>query len=226
PRRLRVPLVGELEPEDRRVPRRDEREARVAPYLDTLGTIQGDRDVDLAGLQHRQARVHVGDGLHHELLYVGRAAPVARVRLQHHLHARHVAHELVGAGADRMLTKALLANLREVFLRDDDADARGGRAVERHEVRPGLLEPEAHRERVDDVDLTHARLEFLGAGSLVALEAELHILGGEGIAIVDLSPRRSLNSYTSPSGLSVHDSARLAPIFWFGIGRATASWIA
>src|SRR3989442_2133073 len=30
----------------------------------------------------------------------------------------------------------------------------------------------------------------------------------------------------SPSGLSVHDSARLAPIFCPGSGRTSASWIA
>src|SRR5262249_48302788 len=47
-----------------------------------------------------------------------------------------------------------------------------------------------------------------------------------GSPLWNLSPRRSLNSYVRPSGLSVHDSARLGPIFWFGSGRTSASWIA
>src|SRR5215470_19400289 len=47
-----------------------------------------------------------------------------------------------------------------------------------------------------------------------------------GSPLWNLSPRRSLNSYTRPSGLSVHDSARLGPIFWLGSGRTSASWIA
>src|SRR6266496_2932879 len=47
-----------------------------------------------------------------------------------------------------------------------------------------------------------------------------------GSPLWNLSPRRSLNSYTRPSGLSWYDSARLGPIFWFGSGRTTASWMA
>src|SRR2546426_3279673 len=47
-----------------------------------------------------------------------------------------------------------------------------------------------------------------------------------GSPLWNLRPRRSLNSYMSPSGLSVHDSARLLPIFCPDIGRTSASWSA
>src|SRR5262245_59765595 len=97
-----------------------------------------------------------------------------------------------------MLAKALFADLRDVFLRDDDADAGGGRAVERHEIGPGPFEPETHRERIDDVDLADARLELLGARPLVALEAELHVLAGDGIAVVELEPPAELELVGEP----------------------------
>jgi hypothetical protein len=44
-----------------------------------------------------------------------------------------------------------------------------------------------------------------------------------GSPLWNFRPRRSLNSYVSPSALSVHDSARLGPIFWPGSGRTSAS---
>src|SRR2546425_766548 len=47
-----------------------------------------------------------------------------------------------------------------------------------------------------------------------------------GSPLWNLRSRRSLNSYMSPSGLSVHDSARLLPIFCPGSGRTSASWSA
>src|SRR5262249_29550694 len=47
-----------------------------------------------------------------------------------------------------------------------------------------------------------------------------------GSPLWNLSPRRSLNSYVRPSGLSVHDSARLGPFLWLGGGRTSAWWIA
>src|SRR4030095_16369277 len=46
-----------------------------------------------------------------------------------------------------------------------------------------------------------------------------------GSPLWNLRSRRSLNSYTSPSGLSVHDSARLGDILPLpGSGRTSASW--
>src|SRR5262249_47750589 len=59
------------------------------------------------------------------------------------------------------------------------------RPVERHEVWPGLFELKAHGQWIDDLDLLDASLEFLGARPLVALVAELHVLGRDGVAIVE-----------------------------------------
>src|SRR4029077_20311634 len=48
-----------------------------------------------------------------------------------------------------------------------------------------------------------------------------------GSPLWNLRSRRSLNSYVSPSALSVHDSARLGDILPFpGRGRTRASWSA
>src|SRR2546426_9257392 len=44
-----------------------------------------------------------------------------------------------------------------------------------------------------------------------------------GSPLWNLRPRRSLNSCVNPSGLSVHDSAKLLPIFCPGSGRTSAS---
>src|SRR5919109_388614 len=48
----------------------------------------------------------------------------------------------------------------------------------------------------------------------------------KGSPLWNLSPSRSLNSYTNPSGLSVQDSAKLLPICSPGKGRTSASWSA
>src|SRR5439155_883688 len=82
--------------------------------------------------------------------------PVARIRFQHDLDARRVAHELVRAGADRILAKSLVADFFQVFLGHDDAGGGGRRAVEGHEVGPRLLQLEADRERVGASVTCHA----------------------------------------------------------------------
>jgi hypothetical protein len=60
------------------------------------------------------------------------------------------------------------------------------RPVERHEVREGLVEHEAHPVRIDHGDLAHLLLE--DAGALDPVEAELHVLGGKRITVVELEP--------------------------------------
>ena len=62
----------------------------------------------------------------------------------------------------------------------------GRRAVEGHEVGPRLLHDEAHPARVDHPHLFHALLEELGPAAAVPLEGELHVLRGDGIAVVEL----------------------------------------
>src|SRR5439155_1522016 len=59
------------------------------------------------------------------------------------------------------------------------------RAVERHEVGPRLLEAEANALGIDDLDRGHPGLERGGAATLVALERELHVVGGQRLAVVE-----------------------------------------
>ena len=81
-----------------------------------------------------------------------------------------------------MLLEAVGADLLEVVLGGDPAGGARQRAVERHEVRPRLMQHELHLVRVDDHDLLHL---FLELRPLRALEAELHVLGGERVAVVE-----------------------------------------
>ena len=48
----------------------------------------------------------------------------------------------------------------------------------------GLAQLEAHAVRIDDHDVPHLVVEHLRP--LGALEAELHVLGGEGVTVVEL----------------------------------------
>ena len=113
-----------------------------------------------------------------------RLAPVLLEGLQHQLHARREGDELVGAGADRRLLEALVADLLHVLLRHDPAGA-GGVGVEGQEVGPGLLEPEAHVLRVRRLDRGHLLLQQLLRGAAIALERELHVLRGDRLAVVE-----------------------------------------
>src|SRR6266508_4443407 len=45
---------------------------------------------------------------------------------------------------------------------------------------------------IDDLDLLDALVQRLGPRPFVALETELHVLGGEGIAVVKLEPAAKL----------------------------------
>ena len=51
---------------------------------------------------------------------------------------------------------------------------------------------EAHGQGIDDLHLLHAGLELPGSGPLVALEAELHVLRGDGITVVEREPAAQL----------------------------------
>jgi hypothetical protein len=55
-----------------------------------------------------------------------------------------VAHEFVGAEADRVLLEAVVPDLLDVPPGHDPALARDHRAVEGHEVRPRLVQMDAH----------------------------------------------------------------------------------
>jgi hypothetical protein len=89
-----------------------------------------------------------------------------------------------------MLLEAVVPDLLNVFLRHHPAGAGGQCAVEGHEVGERLVQVEAHPVGIDNGDLAHLLLEQLRA--LRALEAELHVLSGEGIAVVELHPLAQL----------------------------------
>src|SRR4030095_8986499 len=76
----------------------------------------------------------------HEALHGGRLAPVAVEGLQGQLDARLEAHEAERAGPHRRLPEAVLTYLLDVLLGHDPRGPGGARAVERHEVRPGVLQ--------------------------------------------------------------------------------------
>ena len=116
--------------------------------------------------------------LEDEALHARRLAPVPVEGLHDQLDARGEGDELVGPGADGRLLVPVLADLLDVLLGHDPARA-AGRGVERHEVGPRVLQPEPHVEGTGRLHGGHAVLEGLGGGAPVALERELHVLGGE-----------------------------------------------
>src|SRR5256885_16709124 len=58
---------------------------------------------------------------------------------------------------------------------------------------------EAHGQGIDDLDLLDARLQRLGPGPLVALEAKLHVLGGDRVAVGELGPAAELGLLVPPA---------------------------
>ena len=185
PRRLRIPLVGEVEPEGALDHHRLQRQARR--LLQLLGELAADRvgDVDLAALQRRQPRRLLGHHLEDQPLHGGHLAPVALEGFEHQLHAGREGDELVRPGADRRLLEPVLADLLDVFLRHDPARAGGG-AVERQEIRPRLLQHEADAALIRRLDRRHPLLHQRRRGAAIALEGELHVLRGHRLAVVEL----------------------------------------
>ncbi len=200
PRRLGIPLVGELDPENGRVARARQRQARVFLHRFRVGPVEGEGEIRLAALEHRQPSGAVWHALERQALDVGHVPPVPGKCLEHDVDAGTLAHEPVGARADGLLLEAVSANLLEVLPRQDDAGGRGGRPVEGHEIRPGLLENEADRQRIDRLHLAHPSVELLGACALVALEAPLDVVGRQRVAVVELESLAELELVDEPVG--------------------------
>ena len=72
------------------------------------------------------------------------------------------------------------------FRRDDPSGSGGEAPVVGHEIGPGLLEPEAHAARVRHLDRGDPVLHRLRRRAPIALEGELHVVGGDGLAVVEL----------------------------------------
>ena len=100
-----------------------------------------------------------------------------------------MADQLVGPGADRLLLEAVRAHLLVVFLGHHPAGGgHVGGPEEDGEVEEGLLEDEADRTVVDDLDALGLLLEDVGLGAAVVLVTELDVLRGDRIAVMELGP--------------------------------------
>ena len=71
----------------------------------------------------------------------------------------------------------------------------------------------AHDLRADDLHLADRVAQYLGRRALVAVEAELHVLGRDGIAVVEFQIGTQLELVRLAVGTLLQDSARLGPIF-------------
>src|SRR4030095_11571653 len=116
---------------------------RRAPNARTEFAANAVGEVDLTAFECSQARDLVRHGLEYQALHARRLAPVALGRLEHQLHPRREGDEAIGPRADRRLLEAVLAHVLDVVPGDHPARARRQRAVEAHEVWPGLLEAKA-----------------------------------------------------------------------------------
>ena len=184
PRRLRIPLIGKVDPECGLADVGLQGQPRASPELLGQRAPNPVCDVDLTALERGQPRRLVRDRSQDKALDVRHLAPVLLERLHDELDAGAVRDEFVRSRPDRRLLETLVPDLLDVLLRHDPAGA-GGADVEGHEVGPRPLEPEAHASGVRRLDRRHAVLERLGGGAAVALERELHVLGGHRVAVVE-----------------------------------------
>src|SRR5207245_542804 len=81
----------------------------------------------------------------------------------------------------------LVADFLDVLDGNDPRRAGRGGCVEDEKVRPRFLEMETHAIRVDDLDLPHLVFEHLGRRSAVTIERELHVVGGQEVAVVEVN---------------------------------------
>ena len=185
PRRFRIPLLGQLDPERAAHERRGQAKARDLAHGVRGGPGQEVDDVDLAGPERGRPRRLLGHGAHHQALHRRRLAPVAVEGLQHDLDARLERDDLVRPGADGRRLEPVVADFLDVFLRHDPAGARRRGAIEGDEIRPRLAEDEAHLPGVEDLHLLDLVLEQLGAGALVPVPRELHVVRGHRLTVVE-----------------------------------------
>ena len=145
-------------------------------------------DVGLAALEHGHPGGRLGHRGHDQLLGVDRTV-VAVEGLHLDLHAGLVADELEGARPDGLLLEAVGADLLVVLLRHHPAGSGDvGRPEQDGEVEEGLLEDELDGPVVGDLDALGLLLEDVGLGAPVVLVAELDVLRGDGVAVVELHP--------------------------------------
>src|SRR2546422_8385466 len=56
----------------------------------------------------------------------------------------------------------------------------------------------SHRQRIDDLHLADASSKFPGPSALITLETEFHVLGGDGVAVVELEAAAQLELVHEP----------------------------
>src|SRR5262249_28568953 len=184
PRGFRIPLFDEVDPVRVVRDRGFEREPGRSPDLLAQRGRHPVGDVDLPSLERGEARGRVRNRPEDDALDLGRFPPVWLDRLRDQLHAWRERDEAVWARPDRKLLEPFVADLLYVFLGHDPAGARRAR-VEREEVGPRLLEPEADACRIWDLDRRDPLLEGLARGATVALERELDVLGRHRVTVVE-----------------------------------------
>jgi hypothetical protein len=111
PRRLRVPLLRELDPLARGVLSRHDLNTRNVPEPLGIDTVERIGHIGFAAPHHQRTRRRVGNTAHHQCLDVWHPPPIAGKGLQFDLDSRLVTDEFVGAGADRMLLEAVVRYL-------------------------------------------------------------------------------------------------------------------
>jgi len=143
-------------------------------------------EIDLAALQHREARGLVGDDLEREPLHARGLPPEQLVRFEHELDAWVEGDEPVWSGADRRLLEPVVTDLLEVLLRHDPRRAGRRRRVEREKVRPRVSQHEPYALRIHDLHVADLVLQQLRGRAAIALERELHVVRCDRLPVVEL----------------------------------------
>ena len=156
------------------------------------------REVHGAGQNCVGQRRHVGDQVELQPVDVGLALFVeVRVLLEHDHRARLVGDELERPASDRLRVE-VVAGLDQLLRHDR-------RAGKRHvgQERAGRnRQVEAHGQRVDDDDFLDRRdLRAVGIARVrcaQSVEGELHVLGGQFVAVVKLDARAQMEGVLQP----------------------------
>ena len=150
--------------------------------LQEVGGGRVEVEVSLAIFHGDIGLVVVGHKLDHDGLDVGRAVPVFLIGLQHNLLRGIPLHKLVSAGAHGVAGK-LVGGAGSIVIGVDDG------AVPQHgeEVAVSILQLHVHGVVVHDFAAVNGERSKLHPGFVAeALDGQLHVLGGEVIAVVEL----------------------------------------
>jgi hypothetical protein len=98
-------------------------------------------------------------------------------------------HELVGPCPNGFLLEAIRADLLIILRRHNPASAAHVRRPKDHgKVQKGFFEVKTHRTSIDNLYALRLRLQHISLGTPVVFKAELHVLGGDWLTVVELDP--------------------------------------